>query len=1006
LGSRKIKQVEKTPDNEKIFLDHYGWLRQKAQILLPHSKEEAEDLVQDLYVSFVYSQAVPDVDDEDRLRGYLHRTLKNLFISKGRRKGSDALSSLVVSDFDSVAYALTAIDRSRLLVVRSDLAIICEYACVRRSSHRAASVLILRFFFGYFPTELVKILQSNRNAIDKLTHTARLEARAYLTRRGSLVFMGKKPQETPLFPPHLPDNPADLNAELRRRIFSQKEGECLSTAAISERYGQSSDSTFSTSELAHIVSCSSCLDRVNEVLGLPRLSMRFFSDSNEPRDGGPTGSTGSGSSPLGALPFESSPDRHERIELQRRLRETYEHRPTALQVAVNGVVLGSTSVSSSLSEINLKLDDPRPEFVEVLSEQGRRLLYLDLMPAEQIAAEPESAEVTLSDNRILRARMTWEGGAQVVNVSYRDPLMDDDGESLSPEIAPALSAIERLAFGRIHEEAQKGIRWWRRILSPLLDADWVPILKYGSITATLCLAVALFVYFSGRKDVDAPLTANTLLDESVRSEAASMPLHGAIHRTFSFEVRSEKGAVLERGKVETYRQIAPNRRVVRLLDTSGKLQAGQWLDATGKVTDYPSARRRSAHPPAGERQTSFDEAWQHAPEADDFEQLVGDATKLSVQRESDGYDLAYSSGAASDSPTLVEARLVLASDTKRAIAETLRIRDHHETREYRFQQLTYETLPAGPVLESDFTPPSELASLHPRIPGEASAGVSGPHLTLEVLQLLSNLGPEVERIVDVERTPDGSVGINGVFPTASEKAVVQRVFEPLRATHLLTLDLHSGEDAPEPESPHKKIVLEAFDPIAVKDSRIPLDAALRSALVAKGFPEDELDIKIHVIASTVLEHCSAMHREAWNIHQIAANDFSRIELQSMQPADKMLWLTLLDKHIRGFSVELAAISSELTPLFPSDKAPPPGSTTPTIVQNIDDLDIAADALKHDSDRLDSLLTPALTLSPSVLPANHNVVPMMQLLVALQTQESRLHSTIERLQTFGKQDSIE
>lgn len=82
MGSRKIKQVEKTPDNEKIFLDHYAWLRQKAQTLLPQSKEEAEDLVQDLYVSFVYSQSVPDVDDEDRLRGYLYRTLKNLFISK------------------------------------------------------------------------------------------------------------------------------------------------------------------------------------------------------------------------------------------------------------------------------------------------------------------------------------------------------------------------------------------------------------------------------------------------------------------------------------------------------------------------------------------------------------------------------------------------------------------------------------------------------------------------------------------------------------------------------------------------------------------------------------------------------------------------------------------------------------------------------------------------------------------------------------------------------------
>lgn len=58
----------------------------------------------------------------------------------------------------------------------------------------------------------------------------------------------------------------------------------------------------------------------------------------------------------------------------------------------------------------------------------------------------------------------------------------------------------------------------------------------------------------------------------------------------------------------------------------------------------------------------------------------------------------------------------------------------------------------------------------------------------------------------------------------------------------------------------------------------------------------------------------------------------------------MLWLTLLDKHIRMYSVELAAVSSDLTPLFPSDKAPPSAPSSAPALQTIDQLDAAADTL--------------------------------------------------------------
>ncbi len=121
MGAPKLQKLEKSIDHEKVFLAHYQWLLKWARQLTQGSTSEAEDLVQDLYVRFVQASAGPKIGDDEQLRGYLYKTLKNLFISGRLRHGRDALSSLLIVDFDSLEFALSAVDRSRLLLVRSDL---------------------------------------------------------------------------------------------------------------------------------------------------------------------------------------------------------------------------------------------------------------------------------------------------------------------------------------------------------------------------------------------------------------------------------------------------------------------------------------------------------------------------------------------------------------------------------------------------------------------------------------------------------------------------------------------------------------------------------------------------------------------------------------------------------------------------------------------------------------------------------------------------------------------
>jgi DNA-directed RNA polymerase specialized sigma24 family protein len=989
LGAHKVLNIERARDHEKIFLDHYKWLLECACKLTSGSREEAEDLVQDLYVRFVQSEASPDASDEDRLRGYLYKTLKNLSISKGLRNGRDALSNLLVVDYDSVEFALSAVDRSRLLHVRSDLARICDYALIRRRTGRAASILILRFFFGYYPSEIVSILQTTRVAVDRLLQIARQEAKVFLTRPGALHFISEAASaKTPSFSQYLPDDPAVLFAELRRRIFSEVEGKCPEAGEIEDRYNSPPASPWTTTGLAHLVSCSNCLERVNTLLHLPGLAERFPSDFIDRDNGDP--------------PPPSCTDRSDAPKLRRKLRETFEHRPSKLQIAVNGEIRGGQEVTSARSNFQIKLKPfSRPEFVEVLSEQGLSLFYLDLDNKETTDPSPQRGEVQLSDERSLVVEITLIGGNHVVNVAYYDPLLEDVSESWTgdPKLSPLVDVPNAShsvpAKARFAAPLRDTLSSWRS------DLDWRWPLSFGIATCLIAALVGLPVLKNRLEKTTVLPTATALLTESKHAYEIAVPPHGAEHRTFAFEVRSDKGSLVDSGKVETFRSRIPNRSASRLLSSNGKLIAGRWIDGAGKLITYSTKQGLQRPQNTQQPQSTFDVSWANVPDAQGFEQIGRDTGELTVHRNQDSYELDYLDSAVSDSPTVVFAHLVLAAASMRPVAETLRIRDGRETREYQFRELTYEVIPANRVQESDFTPEPELLSRRSSPAGDPAIGLHDAHLALEAIQLLSNLGPEVERIVDIERLSDGSVQLSGVFPSSEQKAAVQRVFEPLAGGGQLKLALHSNDEPAESTKTHELSKVESLSAVEVENDHIPFDSELRSALSSEGLSGQTLDGKIREVASDITTHGAQLHREAWSIRQIAANDFTNSELRLMQPEDKILWLTLLDKQIRSFDQELTALDGDLKFLLSNEKArlQAPGSTIPS-PNNTNELATLARAMNSDSERLDRLLTAGFTLSPSSLPTNHNVADIAELLADLRIQESMLHVTVEHLQAPG------
>jgi DNA-directed RNA polymerase specialized sigma24 family protein len=116
----------------------------------------AEDLLQDAYIQFTLAR--PDLGAIENLDGYLVRLLRNLHLSSIRRQAAGSARTVPIESFDSAELALNGLDPEQRTRARDQLRRVCHYVCRRKAHSKAASVLALRFFLGFYPAEIGRIL--------------------------------------------------------------------------------------------------------------------------------------------------------------------------------------------------------------------------------------------------------------------------------------------------------------------------------------------------------------------------------------------------------------------------------------------------------------------------------------------------------------------------------------------------------------------------------------------------------------------------------------------------------------------------------------------------------------------------------------------------------------------------------------------------------------------------------------------------------------------------------
>jgi DNA-directed RNA polymerase specialized sigma24 family protein len=683
------------PTFEDIFFKHYARLLEWAMQLTGRNRSDAEDLVQELYVRFAGTGPVGE--HIENAEDYLFSVLRNLQYARVRRARTSAIDDLSVVDYDSAERGLRAIDRNGILFVREDLHRVCDYLCERKNTSRSASVFILRYFLGYFPHEVMRVVQSTRSAVDKAVRAARTEARLELERPGVLRQIGSAKGSKPRTLAEAGDSQS-LFMALRAKVFRSCTGDCFGPFLLERKYEQPAQG-FTTVELAHLVSCPDCLDRANRLLGLPLLSERS-PDETIGRDTpqGPVASAGASPSLVSSRPKRKSEDPRLRKRMERCLQEVHQHRPQRLLIAVDGDIRASQRVTAELSELRVELRPmEKPTFIEVLSEQSICLAFVLVHTLIPEGGLRQVQEIELSDDRTMKVAVSFTAESPMIEVVYSDPLiamdadMEEDAVGAVPVTVPKFEGIRspvtpwKVTITHIPTQLRRRLK---RIPFPRMN----PFLA-GAMLFALC-SVFCFVLWtkSGPR-----ISPRSLLTRAEQSDA-SVPKPGHAEVIYQKVRISSPGHTMERA---IYRDPERKRRLKQQRLGTEDQQTKDRLDQAGVSWDEPLSAANFS-------------AWRDR-------QLV---KKDAIARTGANL-LTLTTSAASDSAIVQESLTVRESDFH-PVARTIELRNEGKV---EIAELNYDVMPWGAVNQDWFEP----------LAGQAMTDTPGMHAALHIPHVLSDL---------------------------------------------------------------------------------------------------------------------------------------------------------------------------------------------------------------------------------------------------------------------------
>lgn len=912
--------------HEAIFLERYTWLLGWALQLTKHDRQRAEDLVHDAYIQFTLTR--PDLNAITNLNGYLYIMLRNLQRSHMRRALRTQHRTLSIIDYDSAEIGLRGIDPSEQLQVQESLRQVCQYACIRKRTSKAGSVLILRFLHGYYPREIAQVMRSTREAVEERLRTARNEARQYLVDPKALRFMREDVSETfKLSRMGLVSTIDELLNELRATIFNSRQGDCLKPRQLQDLYRGNETSRMDCMTLGHLVSCRQCLDEVNRTLNLPLLAERFATETVDSETGPKGGDGGSTGGAGGDGPSDS-----ELLKCRRRTRDVLEHRPAELCISINGSLMAGQKISSELSEQSLTLNViERIDFVEIFSEQDVRLLLLSLEDLPK-GAYQHSTRVELSDHRTLEATLKFNEPWPMLKVVYRDPSMIDVREQLdvSEESNLKLAQVTN-APDEKHTDLTTFLNHFKRFWRRVIGTDFW--LRPGPVAAIVSIVLVVALWLTR---VSVPVvSASELLQRSAQAEdTIAKNLDTVLHRTINLEERRTNGGGLPiRRRIEVWQSAAREIKLRRIYDEQTSLIAGEWTKPDGTSTVYhrgSEPQSRTAPYFSGQAVLETGELWRLDLSPKDFNNLVQHSEAIIVDETSNTYVLSYQSDSRRSDSKLINAKLTLNKTDLHATEQTITVQRNGEVREYVFTETFFEQKPSVNIAPELFQPEPELLATSPLTKSgvdkvsqsadllngnhNAAKPVASAELEIEVTYLLNQIKANLGEQVSLTRTTGGMLRVDALAETETRKAEILRALTPVINNPAVSVEVRTVAEALERQRRSAKPRELTVREVEVANNRIPADTEVRAYFSARLVGDEAIDDEIKRYVNRVLGHSRKALLQASALKRLV-RQFSSEDIRTVTPEARSKWIAMISEHAKGYQREISALRQELRPVF-------------------------------------------------------------------------------------------
>jgi RNA polymerase sigma factor (sigma-70 family) len=966
-----LRLPKKEATHEELFLDRYPELMSWALQISSYDRTKAEDLVHDAYIQWTLVR--PNLQAIHNLEGYLYGMLRNMHSAELRRAFRASSTSLSVVEYDSALLSLQqASDEVRTAQMQDHLRSVCAYACVRKQTSKAGSLLLLRFFHGYYPGEAARIAGIKRVTVDSWLRIARAEAKLYLEDPEALRFMKEKAKPTPVFSANRSE--CEFLDEISERITQSCCGPCLRDKELSAVYTEAESEPLDCETLAHIVSCQRCLTKAGKILNLPSKDDRYPPDflGRDPQPGEKSIRKQRGPHNLGV-----------------QMEDVVEHRPKELHVAVNGFTVGTQKVISERIEHSLKLSLlEQIGLVEVLSEQGIRLLCL-YVEAPPNGAIEQAAYVHLSDERTLNVALNFNDQWPNLELAYSDPHFAE--VTSDPE---KISELDQRSLVTGESELTKNEASSRPNLASLIRAIRIDRhfwLRPGPVTALAMLVLAI-VLLAVYKSSPPPVAADIL----ARAQAVEqIPVAGrdqVLHRSISFEER-RGSTTISHHKVEIWRADGGN-TARRLYDENGVLVAGAWqsgADASQNVFYHHGSKLKVSPPSADIHSIALEHLWLLDPSAATFSALVNGMIG-EIHTEDHEYILTYrqKQGAADEPYTLLEATLVIDRASLHPVSQSLIFAQGTERKQFAFRELSFERLPAANVDQRVFQPDAELLTPIdqpttlvppaspaikplPAVPIHLATAAELGALEVNVLYLLDQINANSGEQIEVRRLPGRELLVEAIVDTDKRKREILDTLASVSTNRLVRMDVVTLEEALRRETAAKRAP-ESLSTVVIFSDRIPVYEEVRHYLerevAGRGTISSsaEIDTEISHFSSRMIDQSRQALLHAFALKHLVER-FSAADVASLSEESRRKWHEMIRTHARGFRQGSGVLRRELRPVFPNLETSQSFDRVSEIRDDAGLLD-AVKSLVNFASATDDAVSRSFSLSPDARPATN------------------------------------